>query len=120
MVERIGQCLYCGQGQQVRVPENATPEEINQEASNLCNCDIARAQQKIQTNINVTEQYIKDELHAPKEVEELLMTAVPYVGRGDVDKIKIYRKQADYTMNTTAKGAIKIEKKTTLKEVKES
>ena len=47
MEERIGQCIYCGQNIQVRVPEGSTKEEINREAVRLCNCYEAQCQQAI-------------------------------------------------------------------------
>ncbi|MBQ7067028.1 MAG: hypothetical protein IJN92_09450 [Lachnospiraceae bacterium] len=120
MEERIGQCIYCGQNIQVRVPEGSTKEEINREAVRLCNCYEAQCQQAIETNINVTEKYIESEFQEENVVRNLLLAAVEPVGRGYIDKIVLHEGRNKYTMSRTSKKTIKVEKNTTIKKVKES
>lgn len=42
MIETYGTCMYCGQSQVIRVPEDADEGEKNREATKLCTCGDAQ------------------------------------------------------------------------------
>ncbi len=46
MVEKTGVCRFCGQNKIVEVPDYATEEEINEEASRECYCQGAKDYKK--------------------------------------------------------------------------
>lgn len=119
MIDRIGTCIYCGQNVMVKVEADATNEEANREAVLHCKCDDAKAEQKRQTDINVTESKIKNTLVAPDRVKKLLMAAASDVGHEVIKKISITAGKSTYVMCPGSSG-IKLEKTTTNKEVYES
>lgn len=119
MIEKIGTCQYCGQNVMVRVPDDATRDECNKEAAKICNCLDAQQMQAIEQSIALAEKVIKEEYASNQYAQKVLMAAVNAVGYGSLDKVTITAGCTRYVMSKS-KGAIKTEKITTSKEVRES
>ena len=120
MQERIGTCIYCGQNQMVRVPEECEKGEIDREATKLCTCEEAQGFKKIEQSIDVAEIAIENEYESDPEVQKILLAAVRPVGEHLMDKISVTHGRCRYVITRKNDGTLKLEKTTTTKEVKET
>lgn len=120
MIDKLTNCPFCGQGVMIKAEEGWTKDQILQEAIMRCTCDEARHQQEIQDSINEAEAYIKNDLEAADDIREILLRCVEPVGQRRFEKASITAGKARYSVAQNAKGGIKIEKVTTIKETKEN
>lgn len=120
MVERIGSCIYCGQTNMVRVPEDYEKGEIDREATKNCTCDEAKEFKRIEQSIDIAEITIKTEYENDPAVKELLEAAVRPVAEHMIDKISVNHGRCKYVVQRKNDGTLKLEKTTTMKEVKET
>lgn len=120
MQEIIGTCIYCGQNQMVRVPEDCEKGEADREATKLCSCDEAKEFQRIEQSIDVAEATIKEEYGNDPETQKILKAAVRPVAEHMMDKISVTHGRCKYVMTRKKDGTLKLEKTTTTKEVKET
>jgi len=111
MIDRIGECVFCGQTRMVKVPEDAGKEEVDKEATMLCSCDDAKAYQETVTNINVAHHFIDKELVATDEIKEILKRISELVGYGKIDQAVIRLGGATYTVKEK-KYKVSVEKRT--------
>ena len=120
MIDKMANCPFCGQGVMIKAENGWTEEQIMKEAVMNCNCEEARHQQEIQQSINEAEMYIRVEYPAPDIIKDLFTRYAEAVGQGDLTKVSVSAGKSKYTMTKTAKGSIKVEKVTTVKEAKEN
>lgn len=113
-------CPFCGQGVMIKANEYWTEEEIMKEAVMQCNCENARHEQYIQGSINEAEMYVREEYPAPDIVKNLFLAGMDDIGHGRIEKIGISMEKTKYSMTKKAKGGIKVDKVTTIKEAKET
>ncbi len=118
---RAGQCTYCGQTRMLEVEDGITKEELNQEATENCNCECA---------INARES-AKAEAEAVENIETLfkdfpdtaniLKAAIIPIMAGELNKVVIDtgRKVKAQVMRTS-KDNIKVERSESKKMVLES
>lgn len=111
MIDRIGECVFCGQTRMVKILEDAGKEEVDKEATMLCSCDDARAYQETVTNINVAHHFIDKELIAPDEIKDVLKKISELVGYGKIDTAQIKLGGATYTVKEK-KFKVSVEKRT--------
>lgn len=89
-MSQIGYCIYCGQATQIPVEKEATQEQLNQWATERCNCDQAKNQQDWESTKNQSETYI-DSLFGGEypELAKILSDNVRNCFAGNFDKITI-------------------------------
>lgn len=116
---QIGYCIYCGQATQIPVEKETDQEQIDQWATQRCDCDRAKRQQDWESTKNQSETYI-DSLFKEDypDVAEILKGNVERCFKEKIDKINIKCGQMAATMERkeTDKGIkIKINRTDTIK-----
>ena len=97
MTEFTGVCRYCGQHKLVEIPDAATEEEINEEATVMCRCLPAQAyrdelahKERVEAAIcsaeGTTYELFNDEY---PDIEQLLNSAMRPLAAGTIKKVTI-------------------------------
>ena len=120
MIETYGNCIYCGQSQVIRVPEDADEGEKNREATKQCTCGDAQQFKNIEQSIDIAESIIKTEYASDPAAQDLLMTAARPVAENLLDRLTVKHNTVTYKLMRKADGTLKIEKETKRVEVKEA
>lgn len=110
MVDMTAECPFCGQSHMIKIYENATNEEMKQEAAKLCTCEDAKRYQETESKIAVAQMTIRDQMSYNEAVRPVLEELVELVGRGYLGKVTLVSGKSTTTVKDTTKG-IMIEKK---------
>lgn len=111
MRDMIGACVFCGQTRMVKVPDDAEENMENREATMQCDCDEAKAYQEKETNINVAQHFIDNDLTAPDGVKAVLKKLSEMVGHEQIDQGVVRLDGTTYTVKQK-KFKVSVEKKT--------
>lgn len=121
MKERQGKCKYCGQYKVIKCPESFSPEAVDEEVTNFCDCEMARRESEIKSLIACTETQIKG-FFQDKDMETFEKTFLALtepMARKELEKISI--KAGKYTITMKRKpSSIEISLKETTEEKVES
>lgn len=103
MKETIGACRFCHQTKMVMVPEDATPEMIEEEATMSCTCRLSQEY----ANKVMKEESIKMSIEAAKESIESLFEGEQFEElrealKGSIDAVA-RKKIKKVTINVTSK-----------------
>jgi uncharacterized protein YajQ (UPF0234 family) len=98
MKETIGYCKFCKQSTMVMVPDNATPEEIEKEATMSCKCKLSqeyadkiRHEESVQMSIEAAKASV-DQLFEGEQFDELrtaLKGCIDSVAKKKIRKVTI-------------------------------
>lgn len=98
MKETIGACRYCHQTKMVMVPDDATPEMIEEEATMSCTCRLSqeyankvRKEESIKMSIEVAKESIESLFEGEQfeELREALKGSIDAVARKKIKKVTI-------------------------------
>lgn len=122
MKEQIGCCIYCGQTKMLKVGENVSEENLNELATEECDCYEAeearkQAEAPAEAEDNIEKLFGED----LPETADILRSAVPAIVKGTLSKISVDTgKRVKAQVVRTSKGAVKVERSETNKTVMES
>lgn len=128
METRKGSCRYCGQQKLIEVPNGYTQEEVDEDVTNECRCDEAKAYRAKKEN---EERLEAQKLSAKGTTFELFHNDFPEVEQllNETILLLIKRKVKKLTINTgtkvtatigISKGVIKVERIETSKYSRET
>jgi len=98
MKETIGACRFCHQTKMVMVPEDATPEMIEEEATMSCTCRLSqeyankvRKEESIKMSIEAAKESIESLFEGEQfeELREALKGSIDAVARKKIKKVTI-------------------------------
>lgn len=98
MKETIGACRYCHQTKMVMVPDDATPEMIEEEATMSCTCRLSqeyankvRKEESIKMSIEAAKESIESLFEGEQfeELREALKGSIDAVARKKIKKVTI-------------------------------
>lgn len=114
---KIGFCRYCNNQRMVEVPEGATEELINQEATATCNCYKAKAEREKEHQKKVCIANI-DEMLGKKypEIASLLKDSIDAIQASKIKKITVNTHFSQTIRLQQTKDGIKVELERKLKE----
>ena len=122
MKTAAGCCKFCGQIMTLQVPESFTAAMIDEEATKKCSCPEASAETKMNESIANAEGAIREffkEREVLEVLQDLLMSAVVPLAKGQISKVSIAKGGYVGTMKPGKEG-IKISLKYTTEESIES
>ena len=122
MKTATGACKYCGQIMTIEVPDKFNEADVDQEVTRKCNCPEAQAITKQQEMIANAEGTIKEffkDREGMEVIENLFLSAVEPIARGEIGGISIPRGGYTATMKP-GKDSVKISLKHTTVESVES
>lgn len=99
-VMQYGSCKFCGQTHPFETIGNATEEQLDEWATEKCNCPDAKEQRKLKESERKAEMNI-EKLFGNRDAGEILMSAVHSVAIGAVDSVTV-------NVGNGVKGEIKI------------
>lgn len=115
-----GACIYCGQMAQFETIGDVNPAQLDAWATEKCSCNEAKEARKKLKSKNAAEEYVKKmyEEDMP-EVAEMLITGIELIYKAKIENLSInINGITKAKISMTAKGNIKVEKNTSLSEVK--
>ena len=122
MKEKIGCCIYCGQTKMLKVEENVSEENLNELATEECDCISAalarkRAKTQAEAEDNV-EKLFRGDL---PEVADLLSASISLIVNRQISKVTIDTgKKIKAQAVRLSNGTVKVERSETNKTVMES
>lgn len=98
MKETIGACRYCHQTKMVMVPDDATPEMIEEEATMSCTCRLSqeyankvRKEESIKMSIEAAKESVESLFEGEQfeELREALKGSIDAIARKKIKKVTI-------------------------------
>lgn len=83
---QTGECIYCGQTYQIDAIRELTEEELNLKATELCDCEKAKAAAKEKETISVIDDLFKEKY---PDTAEILKAAVLPIKAGEMQEIQV-------------------------------
>lgn len=117
MTTKIGFCRYCNNQRMVEVPDDATEELINQEATATCDCYRAKAEREKEYQKEACIANIDDMLGKKyPEIASLLKDSIDAIQASKIKKITVNTHFNQTIRLQKAKDGIKVELERKLKE----
>lgn len=117
MTTKIGFCRYCNNQRMVEVPDDATEELINQEATVTCDCYRAKAEREKEYQKEACIANIDDMLGKKyPEIASLLIDSIDAIQASKIKKITVNTHFNQTIRLQKAKDGIKVELERKLKE----
>lgn len=116
---QIGFCKFCGQAYQFETGGLCVQERLDEWATEKCDCDIAKEEQKRKEREEKAEENIK-KLFGEYDTAPILMAAVHPVAIGAIDSVTVnIGNGVRATMKLSGKGKIQVKKTTTTEDTVE-
>lgn len=116
-MSNIGYCRYCSGGRIVEMPEKATRDELNKEATRICDCYAAEDARRKETQRDVCIAQLGEMLREKHpEIETLLVSAIDALQERKFEKITINTGFSKTIRMGMTKDGIKIEIEWKMKE----
>lgn len=119
-VIQYGTCRYCGQVTQLHVDEGYSTEELNELATENCNCAMAVASVEKYHRIEEAKSNIEEIVEKSPEALKILNESILPVAAGLISKVVITAGDEKVSLSTGASGNIVVEKTITRKVKKTS
>lgn len=112
-----GECKYCGKMRIVAADIDSTVEELNELASEDCDCNGASLARKLHTEAEVARVNIDNLFENEPETAAILKEAIEPIQNGKIRKITIaINSKTKASLNKTNKDSLIVNRTTTLKE----
>lgn len=112
--DRVGTCMFCGQGVMVKAPADADDRELDRLATDACTCEGAREWQAMQDQRAYAEKKI-DECCANPEVRKVLKGQIGNIQAKAFNSMQVITEDGvAFSIRRTATGKLKIKAKTVL------
>ena len=122
MTNTTGTCKYCGQLKAIEIPDDYTPEMIDEEVTKNCDCPGAKAAAKVEENITYAEASLEQLFEDKEKLEEMrdqLKACIRPVATCKIDRVSISKDSYTGLIKRTTKG-IKVTIRSTSEESMES
>ncbi len=117
VVQKVGFCKYCGQIVMVEAPEELPPEELNELASQQCNCDEAKRQQRRIARMGAAAIWAENYFSRESGQLQAVCCAIKAVFEYAFDNITIKSGKKTYKIDMDKDGMIRIRTKYTDNEI---
>ena len=120
-MNRTGKCIYCGQINYIDCKDDATEEEKDKLATEICTCEKAKAAREKMEEASGASENIKELFQDNPAVEEIFTLALKYIQAGEITEIMVKTgKQIRGKMRITAKETIRVERIENKKKARET
>ncbi len=103
MIETKGACRFCGQITIVKVPDDATKEEIDEKATLDCNCREACAYQNRLKFVEKAEDAI-DTLIENEDINKIIKELAKYIAEHKMATVTITQGERKYALSRGKEG----------------
>lgn len=108
MTTRIGFCKYCNQGREVTAPESASAADVNEQASEECNCDEAVRQRKRRAKMEAAGAWAQNIFSKQNGQLQTALCAIRATFEGAIDYVTIKVGKNTHKIDVDADGMIRI------------
>lgn len=114
LIDTVGTCKYCKNNVFIKAAPDSTQEELDEIASQTCDCQDGKDARDIETSVRVLTDKINDRYNGmPEDARRALISCLKPVAYGKLDKItvkvdeavtiKIYRSTKGLNLKRTVK-----------------
>lgn len=107
MIQRTGTCRYCHQQRFVEVPEDADEEEINDTATEECDCEEALQAKERQQKIEAAQTWAGN-VFTPGPQLDTVLSDIRAVAERKVESVTIKILKRTWTIDKDTNGMIRI------------
>lgn len=108
MIQCSGICKYCHQIRFVEIPEGATPEQANEQATEECDCDEAIRQRERKQRMQAAGEWAKNVFSKETNQLQVVLCAIRATFEGSIDYVTLKIGKHTYKVDTDSDGMIRI------------
>lgn len=107
-----GACIYCGQMYQIEMIGHMSAEELNERATSLCNCSLAKKEQKrLEKKLTASEKLEKLTEGMDEEITALLRDCIEPISNEIISGVTVkVNGSTKMSISMNSKGNIEIKK----------
>lgn len=108
MKSQAGFCKYCNQLRMIEAPEGASPADLNEQASEECDCDEARRQQERKMKMAAAGAWAENVFSKENGQLQTVLCAIRSTFAGAIDYVTIKVGKHTHKIDTDSDGMIRI------------
>ncbi len=108
MERQIGFCKYCGQSRIVEAPEGFSAADLNEQASDECDCDEARRQRERRAKMEAAGTWAQNMFSREDGQLQTVLCAIRSTFEGAIDYVTIKIGKRTHKIDTDSDGMIRI------------
>lgn len=106
--KQIGFCKYCGQSRIVEAPEGFSAADLNEQASDECDCDEARRQRERRAKMEAAGTWAQNMFSREDGQLQTVLCAIRSTFEGAIDYVTIKIGKRTHKIDTDSDGMIRI------------
>lgn len=108
MTKQIGFCKYCGQSRIIEAPEGFSAADLNEQASDECDCDEARRQRERRAKMEAAGMWAQNMFSKENGQLQTVLCAIRSTFEGSIDYVTIKIGKKTHKIDTDSDGMIRI------------
>lgn len=106
--KQIGFCKYCGQSRIIEAPEGFSAADLNEQASDECECDEARRQRERRAKMEAAGMWAQNMFSKENGQLQVVLCAIRSTFEGAIDYVTIKIGKKTHKIDTDSDGMIRI------------
>lgn len=108
ITKQIGFCKYCGQSRIIEAPEGFSAADLNEQASDECDCDEARRQRERRAKMEAAGMWAQNMFSKENGQLQTVLCAIRSTFEGSIDYVTIKIGKKTHKIDTDSDGMIRI------------
>lgn len=108
LTQKTGFCKYCNQARLVEVPEGFSPADINEQATNECDCDEAVRQRERRARMEAAGAWAQNVFSKHDGQLQTVLCAIRSTFEGTIDSVTVKIGKRTHKIDTDSDGMIRI------------
>lgn len=108
ITKQIGFCKYCGQSRIIEAPEGFSAADLNEQASDECDCDEARRQRERRAKMEAAGMWAQNMFSRENGQLQTVLCAIRSTFEGSIDYVTIKIGKKTHKIDTDSDGMIRI------------
>lgn len=108
ITKQIGFCKYCGQSRIIEAPEGFSAADLNEQASDECDCDEARRQRERRAKMEAAGMWAQNMFSKENGQLQTVLCAIRSTFEGAIDYVTIKIGKKTHKIDTDSDGMIRI------------
>ena len=108
ITKQIGFCKYCGQSRIIEAPEGFSTADLNEQASDECDCDEARRQRERRAKMEAAGMWAQNMFSKENGQLQTVLCAIRSTFEGSIDYVTIKIGKKTHKIDTDSDGMIRI------------
>lgn len=108
ITRQMGFCKYCNQARMIEAPEGLSAADLNEQASNECDCDEAKRQRARRAKMEAAGQWAQNVFSKQDGQLQTVLCAIRSTFEGAIDYVTIKIGKRTHKIDTDSDGMIRI------------